>query len=311
MCTADGCGEQLPPKRAITYHVATPVCMLTVAVVAAVDAMSVGEALSVLAQTSYATALATELHAKVTGLVTFDAPSAGAISDGPLVPQTPLPLMVVVNDAELSALFGSPVCDEMLALTATLDPVAGAVALIVIVLPAPTGMDSEVQLTFDPAMLQFQPGPLADVTLTPLLRVTKSTAFCATDGPLFATVALYESAPPGVALEVPLSATLRSASGPIGMVALDVPVHGPFVTVTPSVSDVPVPAVKVIDDEVPPAVIVPPVIVHAYVDPAGPAGTLAMFPVDAAPTADGAVIVTVGWVTTVTLVDADATHVVG
>lgn len=67
-----------------------------------------------------------------------------------------------------------------------------------------------------------------------------------------------------------------------------------LVTVTPSATVPLAPAVKVTDLVLPPAVIVPFVIVQAYVAPAPASATDAALPVEPAHTADGAVIVATG-----------------
>ena len=74
-----------------------------------------------------------------------------------------------------------------------------------------------------------------------------------------------------------------------------------FATTTVRVTLPVAPAVNVIDGVFAPAVIVPPLIDHVYVVPAGPAWTDAVLPLDPGTTVDGAVIVVDGVALTVTL----------
>ena len=78
-----------------------------------------------------------------------------------------------------------------------------------------------------------------------------------------------------------------------------------IVTVTVSVTMPDEPAVNVIDDVLAPAVMVPPVMVQAYVVPAAPVGTDALLPVDPGATVCGAVMVVAGVLLTVTATGAD------
>jgi hypothetical protein len=91
----------------------------------------------------------------------------------------------------------------------------------------------------------------------------------------------------------PAPAIEQAGSGLIVTVCELLEPHEETVTVTLSVKDEPVPAVYVTVELVPPAVIVPPEIVQAYVAPVC-VGTEAVLPVELAHTAEAAVIVELG-----------------
>ena len=96
----------------------------------------------------------------------------------------------------------------------------------------------------------------------------------------------------------------RSASAVRATFALPVLMQPPLFTLTPRVSVPLGPPVKVIDGVPWPAVMLPLVIDQAYVVPAGPAGTDAVWPGEPAVTLAGAEIGTVPLVAMVTVCEA-------
>jgi hypothetical protein len=216
------------------------------------------------------------------------------MSEGGVVPHCAFGVSsVVVTVTELLARFGSGVDEETDAMFVIEPP--PCVALIVIAtIEEPGESDVARQVTTPFAVVQFQPVPPAETTVAPLGSVSLSAAFTAPAGPRFVMVKVQVSGAPGATLLAEVATeSERSALPPIAIDLVPVALQPFVVTVTPSVTLPPAPAVKVIWFVAAPPVIVPPEIVQLYVVPAGPALIDAMLPVDDAATLFGALIVTV------------------
>ena len=237
--------------------------------------------------------MATLLQLKETGFVSDRAPLAGAISAGGVEPHCGAGAFTCVDaEAWLFAVFGSLV--EALTVTlSTIRPApGGAMALIVIGDEVPTATDCALQETPLPDPLQVQPDPVAVLKVTPAGKVSITVTLCAAFGPALETVTVYVIGSPVLTDAGAETLTERSAELAMATVAVPVDEQLPFVTVTLIVMEPPFPAVHVIDGVPWPPAMMPPLMVHAYVVPAGPAGTDAVLPFVFAPTDGGALMAT-------------------
>src|SRR4051812_3332878 len=180
-------------KCAATYQVDGPLGRLMVAEVDCVVVAMAGAPPELAIQRSYEVAFGVADQLKLTELARFDAPAAGAISDGALLLQVTGVPTVTAALALLFLTFGSLVAAPIAA--SSLAAVPDAVAVIVIADPAPRANDARVQTTELPLTLHDQPLPDADAAVTPE-RLLMTVTFCAALGPLFVVLSVKVTVPP-------------------------------------------------------------------------------------------------------------------
>src|SRR3954471_20319638 len=247
-------------KCAATYQVDGPLGRLMVAEVDCVVVAMAAAPPELAIQRSYDVAFAAADQLKLTELARFDAPAAGAISEGAtLLQETGVPTVTEAL-ALLLLTLGSLVFVVIAASSAAVLP--GAVAVLVTGDAAPAASDERVQTTESPFTLHDQPLPDADADGTPE-RLLRMVTFCAVLGPLFAALSVKVTVPPlltGFGAALIVSAT--SAESVMATFAVPEAEQEPLVIATPMVAVPLLPAVQTIDGVPLPLVIVPPEMVQ-------------------------------------------------
>src|SRR5258708_867036 len=197
-------------------------------------------------QTSYAVALSTALQENVTGEVTVT-PSRGATSAAGVVPQVGC-VIVAAALALLFAAFGSGV-DEVIAVVPLSElPVCGALTEIVIVAIEPLVSVGALHVTFALfVQVNVAVAELAATKDTGAVSAVFTATLEASPGPLFVTVTVKVTAPPGATGDgAAVIVTPRSAERAlIGTEAVPVAVHVFSVAVACNATVPLLPAVKV------------------------------------------------------------------